>query len=56
MVAVQTLKAAHGVSEEVTGIRNSVRGVGDGVKSANNKLNVILHGAHPAFIRSPIHF
>ena len=44
------------VSEEVTGPRNNVQHVGDGVKGTNNKLNVILHGARLVFIRSPIHF
>ena len=70
MIAVQNLKEAHVVNEEVTGLRNDVRGVGHGVEYlrndtrdlgdwvewANNKLNVILHGAHLVFIRSSIPF
>jgi hypothetical protein len=34
----------------VTGLRNDVQNVGDGVKGANNKLDTILHGAHLVFI------
>jgi hypothetical protein len=48
MVAVQNLKSTHGVGEEVTRLRNSVQDLGDGVEGANNKLEVILHGAHLA--------
>jgi hypothetical protein len=33
------------VSEDVTGFRNNVQNVGGGVTGANNKLDVILHGA-----------
>ena len=56
MVAVQNLKTTHGMGEEVTGLRNNVQDVGDGVEGANNKLDVILHGAHLVFIRSSILF
>ena len=54
---VQNLKTTYGVSEEVTGLRKNVQDVGGGVEGANNKLDVILHGAHPScFIRSSIPF
>ena len=43
MVILQNLKTTQGVSEEVSGFRNNVQG---GVEGANNKLDVILHGAH----------
>ena len=55
MVTVQNLKTTHGVSEEVTGLRNNVQDVGVGVEGANNKLDDILHGA-PVFIRPSIPF
>jgi hypothetical protein len=44
---LQNLKTTHGVpvGEEVTGLRNDVQNVGDGVEGANNKLDAILHGA-----------
>ncbi len=52
MVNVRNLKTTNVVSEEVTGLRNSLQDVGDGVEGANDKLDVILHGTHLAFIRS----
>jgi hypothetical protein len=45
MVTAQNLKTTHGVSEEVTSLRNNVQDVAGGVEGANNKLDVILHGA-----------
>jgi hypothetical protein len=45
MVTIQNLKTTHGVGEEVTGLRSDVQNVGDGVEGANNKSDVILHGA-----------
>ena len=51
-MAVQNLKTTHGVSEEVTGLRNNVQDIGGEVEGAINKLDVILHGAHLVFIRS----
>lgn len=49
MVTVQNLKTTHGVSEEVTGLINNVQDTGGGVDGANNKLDVILHGADLVF-------
>jgi hypothetical protein len=46
MVTVQNPKTTHGVSEEMTCLRNNVQ---DGVEGANNKLDVILHCAHYCF-------
>jgi hypothetical protein len=45
MMTVQNLKATHGVKWGVTGLRNDVQGVSGSVEAANNKLDVILHGA-----------
>ena len=45
MVTVQNLKTMHGVSEEVAGFIDNVQDTGGGVDGANNKLDVILHGA-----------
>ncbi len=56
MVTVQNLKTTHSVSEEVTGLRNNVQDVGGGVEGANNKLDVILHGAHLVFMVASIPF
>ncbi len=53
MATVQNLETTHSVSEEVTGLRKNVQ---DGVEGVNNKLDVILHGAHRVFIRSPMPF
>ena len=39
------------VSEEVTGLRNNVQHVGGVMEGANNKWDVILHGAYLVFIR-----
>jgi hypothetical protein len=51
MMTVQDLKTTHGVSEGVTDLRNDVQGVSGGVEAANNKLDVIFHGAELCFIR-----
>jgi hypothetical protein len=56
MATVQNLETTYGVGEEVTSLKDNVQNVGEGVEGANNKLDVILHGAHLVFIRSSIPF
>ncbi len=46
MVAVQDLVATCAVREEVTGLGINVVDISDGVNVANNKLDVVLDGAH----------
>jgi hypothetical protein len=63
MVTVQNLKTTHGEygSNRPQNIEKlnydvNVQDVAGRVEGANNKLNVILHGAHFVFIRSLIPF
>jgi hypothetical protein len=46
MAAVEGLRATHGVGES---LRNDVHDVGDGVKTANNKLDAVLDGVQLVF-------
>ena len=48
MAAAEGLRATHGVGES---LGNDVHDLGNGVNAANNKLDVVLDGAHFVFFR-----
>jgi hypothetical protein len=51
MAAAQGLRATHGVGERVMSLGNDLQEVDGGVKAANNKMDVVIDGAHHVFFR-----